>query len=246
MFQKIKKRDGRVVKFKAEKITKAIANAGLATGEFSEKVAKKLTLQVLNLAQQAINHKIPSVEEIQDVVEEVLLSSPYRKTAKAYILYREQHARLRELGDKISVDLVEQYLSRRDWQVKENSNMTFSLQGLNNYLASEVSKIYWLRKIYPPEIRTAYERKRAEVRLNYLNDVQRTKQRYVARSSSTTEETISNRQKNRFEVVTTFEREPDSQQSFSQETHGYNYNDNSLMNYYSNESDVYYRPAIRS
>jgi hypothetical protein len=96
------------------------------------------------------------------------------------------------------------------------------------------------------QIRTAYERKRAEVRLNYLNDVQRTKQRYVARSSSTTEETISNRQKNRFEVVTTFEREPDSQQSFSQETHGYNYNDNSLMNYYSNESDVYYRPAIRS
>jgi len=158
MFQKVKKRDGRIVKFDPGKITKAIAGAGMATGEFDEKVAKKLTLQVLNLAQQAISHKIPTVEEIQDIVEEVLLSSSYRKTAKAYIIYREQHTRLREIQDKMSVDLVEQYLSRADWQVKENSNMTFSLQGLNNYLASEVSKIYWMRKIYPPEIREAYER----------------------------------------------------------------------------------------
>lgn len=158
MFQKIKKRNGRIVKFNPDKITKAIAGAGLATGEFDKKTAKKLTLQVLNLAQQAITHKIPTVEEIQDAVEEVLLSSSYRRTAKAYILYREQHSRLREMKDKMSVDLVEQYLSRADWQVKENSNMTFSLQGLNNYLASEVSKIYWLRKIYSPEIREAYER----------------------------------------------------------------------------------------
>lgn len=158
MFYKIKKRDGRIVKFNPEKITKAIAKAGEATGEFKEAKARKLTLKVLDLAQQAITRKIPTVEEIQDIVEEVLLSSSYRKTAKAYILYREQHSRLREIQDKMSVDLVEQYLSKRDWQVKENSNMTFSLQGLNNYLASEVSKVYWLRKIYPPEIREAYQR----------------------------------------------------------------------------------------
>ena len=158
MFYKIKKRDGRVVKFNPGKITKAIAKAGEATGEFKEATAQKLTLKVLNLAQQAITKKIPTVEEIQDIVEEVLLGSSYRKTAKAYILYREQHSRLREIQDKMSVDLVEQYLSKKDWQVKENSNMTFSLQGLNNYLASEVSKVYWLRKIYPPEIREAYQR----------------------------------------------------------------------------------------
>jgi len=158
MLQKIRKRDGRIVKFDSDKITKAIAGAGTATGEFNSEVARKLTLRVLDLAQPALNHQIPTVEEIQDTVEQVLFSSPYQKTAKAYILYREQHARLRETRDKMSVDLVDQYLSRRDWQVKENSNMTFSLQGLNNYLASEVSKIYWLRKIYSPEIRKAYEK----------------------------------------------------------------------------------------
>jgi len=158
MFQKIKKRDGRVVKFDLKKITEAISKAGKATGEFDEKAAQKLTLQVVNLTQQVIDREVLTVEEIQDIVEEVLLSSPYRKTAKAYILYREQHARLREMKDKMSVDLVEQYLSGQDWQIKENSNMTFSLQGLNNYLASEVSKIYWVRKIYPSEIREAHER----------------------------------------------------------------------------------------
>lgn len=99
------------------------------------------------------------------------------------------------------------------------------------------------------QIRTVYERKRAEVRLNYLNDIQRSKQQYVSRSTDQTEETnvaVSGRRKNRFEVVTTFEREPDTQQSFPNETLEYNYSDNSLMNYYSDESDVYYRPTIRS
>ena len=156
MFEKIKKRDGRIVKFDAEKITTAIAKAGAATGEFDRKIAQKLTLKVLNLAQQAITHKIPTVEEIQDVVEEVLLSSPYTKTAKAYIIYRDQHAKIREISDKAKVDLVDQYLEKIDWQVNENSNMTFSLQGLNNYISSEISKVYWLNRLYPPELRRAH------------------------------------------------------------------------------------------
>ncbi|RLF47276.1 MAG: ribonucleoside triphosphate reductase [Thermoplasmata archaeon] len=155
MFKKIRKRDGRIVEFDAEKITNAIAKAGKATGEFDRKIAEKLMLRVLNLAQQIIK-EIPTVEQIQDIVEEVLLTSPYRKTAKAYILYREQHARIREIAAKANVDLVEQYLKRIDWQVNENSNMTYSLQGLNHYISSEISKIYWLNKIYPPEIRKAH------------------------------------------------------------------------------------------
>ena len=114
-----------------------------------------MTLRVLNLAQQTING-IPTVEQIQDIVEEILLTSPYRRTAKAYILYREQHAKIREIAAKASVDLVEQYLKRIDWKVNENSNMTYSLQGLNHYISSEVSKIYWLNKIYPHEIRKAH------------------------------------------------------------------------------------------
>ncbi|GAG14436.1 unnamed protein product, partial [marine sediment metagenome] len=117
MFTEIEKRDGNKVAFKAEKITSAIAKAGEATGEFDEKVAKRLTIKVLNLSQQVIGDKIPTVEEVQDIVEEILLSSTYRKTAKAYIIYREQHARIREITDKASVDLVDQYLKRTDWRV---------------------------------------------------------------------------------------------------------------------------------
>jgi anaerobic ribonucleoside-triphosphate reductase len=156
VFTSIKKRDGRVELFEAEKITNAIWKAGAATGEFDYTIAQKLTLKVLNLAQQAIPREIPTVEEIQDVVEEVLLSSPYRKTAKACIIYREQHAGIREITAKADVDLVDQYLEKIDWQVNENSNMSFSLQGLNNYVSSEISKIYWMRKIYPPEVRRAH------------------------------------------------------------------------------------------
>lgn len=157
MFTEIEKRDGKIVAFEAKKITNAIAKAGKATEEFDEKIAKRLTIKVLNLAQPAFGGatKTPTVEEIQDIVEEVLLSSTYRKTAKAYIIYRDQHARIREITNKASVALVDQYLKRTDWKVNENSNMAFSLQGLNNYVSSEVSKIYWLNEIYSPEIREA-------------------------------------------------------------------------------------------
>jgi anaerobic ribonucleoside-triphosphate reductase len=155
MFTEIEKRDNTIVPFEAKKITKAIAKAGKATGEFDEKAAKRLTIKVLDLAQQVIGDKTPAVEEIQDIVEEVLLSSTYRKTAKAYIIYRDQHARIREITNKASVELVDQYLKRTDWRVNENSNMAFSLQGLNNYVSSEVSKVYWLNEIYSPEIREA-------------------------------------------------------------------------------------------
>jgi ribonucleoside-triphosphate reductase len=130
--------------------------AGNATSEFDEEAAARLTLRVLNLAQQALPGGIPSVEQIQDIVEEVLLSSQYRRSAKAYIIYREQHARIREIVSRADVDLIDQYLDRADWQVNENSNMAYSLQGLNNYVSSEISKIYWLNKIYPPEIRLAH------------------------------------------------------------------------------------------
>jgi ribonucleoside-triphosphate reductase len=156
MHSKIKKRDGRLVKFTADKITHAIAKAGMATGEFDESAARTLTIRVLNLAERVFDSRVMNVEEIQDIVEEVLLSSPYRKTAKAYIIYRDQHARLREITNKMEVDLVDQYLKKLDWKINENSNMDYSLQGLNNYISSEVSKVYWLNEIYSPEVRKAH------------------------------------------------------------------------------------------
>ncbi|MDI6726060.1 MAG: ribonucleoside triphosphate reductase [Smithellaceae bacterium] len=156
MHGKIRKRDGRLVKFNAEKITDAIAKAGAATGEFDHAAARLLTIKVLNLAEQLFDGQITTVEEIQDIVEEVLLTSAYRKTAKSYIIYRDQHARLREITSKMEVDLVDQYLKKTDWKIHENSNMDYSLQGLNNYISSEVSKTYWLNEIYSPEIRKAH------------------------------------------------------------------------------------------
>ncbi len=156
MFSEIQKRDGRVVKFDPEKITIAIKKAGAATGEFDESAAKKLSLRAVNLAGQMIKEKTPTVEQIQDVVEDVLISSPYHATAKAYIIYREQHNAMREIADRANVSLVDNYLKQLDWQVNENSNMAFSLQGLNNYISSEISKTYWLNKIYSKEVRTAH------------------------------------------------------------------------------------------
>ena len=155
-FTRIIKRNGGYEAFSPHKITTALMHAGEATGEFDEDIARKLTLKVLSLAQYMIADRTPTVEEIQDIVEEVLLSSSYKKTAKAYILYRDQHARIREISSKFNVDLVDQYLDKTDWQVNENSNMSFSLQGLNNYISSEISKIYWLNKIYVNEVRDAH------------------------------------------------------------------------------------------
>ncbi|MCK4603568.1 MAG: ribonucleoside triphosphate reductase, partial [Deltaproteobacteria bacterium] len=153
---RIRKRDQRQVPFESSKITSAILKAGRATGEFKEDTARRLTIRVISLAQTVFLDTVPTVEEIQDMVEEVLLASPFKRTAKAYILYRDRHAGIREMVKKADLDLIERYLERLDWKVRENSNMAYSLQGLNNYISSEVSKTYWLNKIYTPEVREAH------------------------------------------------------------------------------------------
>lgn len=159
--EKILKRDGKIVEFNSEKITSAIQKAAETTNEFDIQTAKKLTRQVLEITKKLVEEKkdklrIPSVEEIQDIVESVLLSSEYKKTAKNYILYREQHSRLRDFIQNANVDMVDDYLKKLDWQVRENSNMTYSIQGLNNYLASNLSKSYWLNKIYSKKVKEAH------------------------------------------------------------------------------------------
>lgn len=156
-FTTIKKRDQRLVPFESGKITNALFKAGQATGEFGLPEARRLTMHTLAIAQSLCEAEIPTVEEIQDVVEEVLLSSPFKKTAKAYIIYRDQHARLREMVTQTDLALIDGYLQQLDWQVQENSNMSYSLQGLNNYISSEVSRTYWLNKIYSTEVRNAHQ-----------------------------------------------------------------------------------------
>lgn len=156
VFSNIRKRNGDVVPFDEGKITAALLKAGQATGEYGADVASRLTLRVLNLAHTCMTTDLPSVEQIQDIVEDVLLTSPFKRSAKAYILYRDQHARLRDIVEQADLNLVDRYLEKRDWEVKENSNMGYSLQGLNNHISSEISKVYWLSKLYPPEVRDAH------------------------------------------------------------------------------------------
>jgi len=156
IFKEIIKRSGRKVKFDSNKITQALKKAGEVTEEFDEKTAEKLTIKVLRLAQQVVQDRNPTVEDIQDCVEEILLNSPYKKSAKACIIYREQHDKIREITSNFNVGVVNQYLKKKDWQVQENSNQGFSLQGLNNYVSSEVTKTYWLNEIYPKEIREVH------------------------------------------------------------------------------------------
>jgi len=157
---KIQKRDGAIVDFDQSKITDAIFKALTASGQGDGKRAKKLSgrvLQILNRRFKA--DEIPNIEQIQDIVEEVLILEGLVETAKAYILYREQRRRIREatLFAEEAVDRIDQYLEKLDWEVQENANMAFSLQGLNHYGTSYIVKKYWLNKIYPKEIREANE-----------------------------------------------------------------------------------------
>ena len=141
---------GRVSHLTAYRITDAIAQAGHATNDFDRAIAEQLTRRVLAIASATIaEDDVPTVEDMQDIAEDVLLASPYKAAAKAFIVYREQHARIRDIATQTQSDLLSAYLDKRDWWVAENANMAYSLQGLNNYVASEVTKTYWLNTIYP-------------------------------------------------------------------------------------------------
>ncbi len=156
----ILKRDGSITKFDDKKIEQAILKALQATGEVenSEELAKDLTKKVVKMISEKFHSRsIPAVEEIQDIVEEVLIRERLIRTAKAYILYRDQRAKLRDVENLVdSGELMEKYLDQLDWRVKENSNMSYSLQGLNNHVASTVSSKYWLNKVYPKQIGEAH------------------------------------------------------------------------------------------
>ncbi|MEM2563784.1 MAG: ribonucleoside triphosphate reductase [Candidatus Bathyarchaeia archaeon] len=154
----VRKRDGKLEPFDQERITNAIWKATKAVGEEDRELAKRLSDKVVDELRKRFGEDgVPTVEEIQDVVEKILIENGHAKIAKAYILYRKQHQDLRELAEILSsTDLVEQYLNLEDWYVRENSNMSFSLQGLNNYLTTKVIERYWTNRIYPPNIAEAH------------------------------------------------------------------------------------------
>ena len=152
------KRDSKLESFDQERITNAIWKAAKAVGGRDKELAKRLSDEVVAELQKIYGDDgVPTVEEIQDIVEKRLIENGHAQTAKAYILYRKQHTDMRELAALLSSsDMVDQYLEVEDWRVKENSNMSYSLQGLNNYLSSTVIAKYWISRIYPKNIADAH------------------------------------------------------------------------------------------
>ena len=164
MFQnkitKVKKRDGEIVEFDQARIEEAIFKALTASDQGDGKRAGKVSNRIVQILNRRFKKdEIPQVEQIQNIVEEILILEGLVEAAKAYILYREQRRRIREAVtiSEEAVERVDQYLEKLDWEVQENANMAFSLQGLNHYGVSYIVKSYWLNKIYPKEIREANE-----------------------------------------------------------------------------------------
>ena len=151
----ILKRDGTIEKFNTQKIAKAITKVGKLSGEFDEKVAKKLTVKIMYIAQNMDFDNLPTANDIAEIVEEVLMNT-YKTTAKTFILYRDQQERFHSFTINEQIKLVNKYVKKDDWKVNENSNMAYSLQGLHNYISSEISQNFWLRSIYPKLIRDAH------------------------------------------------------------------------------------------
>lgn len=153
------KRDGRKDHFDQKKINIAIGKAFKATGTYKSEEVQRLTNKVVSFLELFYKQGgQPSVEIIQDLVEKILMEEGYTAIAKAYILYREQHAKIRQTKSLLSkaIEMVDVYLDRSDWRVNENSNMSYSLQGLHNHISSNISAHYWLHEIYPSEIRDAH------------------------------------------------------------------------------------------
>lgn len=162
---KIRKRDGRIVDFDQNKITTAIWKAAQAVGGKDYEVSKKLSDQVVQLLEKEVKEKriggkngIPTVEQVQDIVEKVLVENGHYKTAKAYILYREQRKQLREAKKLVLdvEDVVNEYVGQTDWRTKENANVGFSFSGLLWHGVGTLMAYYGLNRIYPREIAQAH------------------------------------------------------------------------------------------
>ncbi len=158
LHRQVIKRDGCVVSFDAGKIASAIKRAGTASNEFVADQAHRITMQVLSLIEKFPAPQPLSVEQIQDLVESCLFEANYRKTLRAYIVYREQHQKLR-VDNKSLVDVelsMNEYLDRQDWRINANANQGYSLGGLILNVSGKVIANYWLNHVYPPEVGQAH------------------------------------------------------------------------------------------
>lgn len=160
MLEYIRKRDGRLATFEEKKIAEAIKKSVKAVGGQDMDRADIVVRQVVGILEVIYkDDRVPTVENVQDLVEKQLIENGHAQTAKAYILYRRQHEQLRETRSFMqeSIEAIDSYLTQEDWRVKENANMGYSLQGLNNHIASNITSNYWLNKIYPEKISAAHK-----------------------------------------------------------------------------------------
>lgn len=159
MVEQIRKRDGRVMPFEADKITEAIAKSVRAVGGTDMERPQAIARQVVGILEVIYKDgRIPTVENVQDLVEKILIENGHAQVAKSYILYRKQHETLRRTREFMaeSIAAIDSYLTQEDWRVNENANMGYSLQGLNNHIAANLTSNYWLNKIYPAAIANAH------------------------------------------------------------------------------------------
>ena len=158
MYQ-VQKRDGSTVEFEISKISAAMVKAFDAVGKnYHPSVINLLALQVTSDFEGKIKNNMISVEEIQDSVEHVLSDAGYADVAKAYILYRKQREKIRNVNSALLnyKDLVDNYLQINDWRVKENSTVTYSVGGLILSNSGAITANYWLSEIYDDEIAEAH------------------------------------------------------------------------------------------
>ena len=154
----VTKRDGTLAPFDSDKIFNAIRKAGESTGEFGEQECYLLTGQVLKVLEHKFTDSLPTIECIQDVVEQVLISANYFATSKAYILYRDQRSRARS-DKKVVVDVessINEYLNKLDWRVNANANQGYSNGGLILNVSGKVTANYWLSHVYPANVGEAH------------------------------------------------------------------------------------------
>ena len=151
IFRSVQKRDGRIVPFEISKITEAIFKAARAVGGEDKQLAEELAQVVVKYVAKTKTAGIPTVEEVQDAVEKVLIETGHAKTAKAYILYRDRRTRLRETKSEL-MDVVEEILVETS---RENANVSNSPSAKMLQIASAASKKYYLYRLIPEEFSEA-------------------------------------------------------------------------------------------
>ena len=167
---KVRKRTGKLIEFDLAKISNAITLAfDACEKQYNQNIIDFLALKVTANFEPKIKNGAIAVEDIQDSVEQVLIQADYAEVAKAYILYRRQHEKLRSVKNTLLdyKDLVNQYIGANDWRVKENSTVTYSVGGLILSNSGAITANYWLSEVYDDEIANAH--RNADIHLHDLS-----------------------------------------------------------------------------